>query len=54
MFTPPGGALVLMLTVHVDELPPATLRGLSVMEVGQRSMPSDGLIVTGALALELP
>ena len=45
---------MLIVTVQLEELPPGTLRGFSVMEVSQRSMPSDGLIVTGALALELP
>ena len=46
--------MVLIVTVQVDELPAATVEGLSAMEIGQRATPSEGLIVTGALALELP
>jgi hypothetical protein len=46
--------LVLIVTVQVEEFPPVTVAGLSFIEVGQRAAPSDGFMVTGALALELP
>ena len=51
---PPGGALAFIVIMHVDELPPLTVEGLSLMDVGHRSTLADGLMATGALALELP
>ena len=52
--TPPVGAGWLRVRVPVELLPAATVPGFIATDVTQRSAPSDGITVTGALALELP
>ena len=49
---PPEGAGALMVTVPVDELPPATVVGLSASDVTHTLV--DGLIVTPAVARDAP